>query len=151
MTLSAQLKTDITIDTARFGTLSVAEDKIISFVRPIPGFEKLRRYILLDHDAEGAFKWLQSVEEPEVAFLLTDPVLYKADYKVRLSGAETESLGPVEPKDLVFLVMVCVSREQRQISLNLKAPVVFNSAAMKAVQTIIDREDFVTDFVIKIT
>ncbi|MDO8426514.1 MAG: hypothetical protein Q7T24_03240 [Deltaproteobacteria bacterium] len=42
-------------DTVRFGRIEVHEDKIICFVQGIPGFKRLRRFIMIDHDAEGMF------------------------------------------------------------------------------------------------
>lgn len=67
----------VNFNTSRFGKFSVSENKIIHFVRGIPGFEKLRRFVLLDHNSEGSLKWLQSIDDPDVAFLLTTPSIYK--------------------------------------------------------------------------
>ncbi len=150
---ATQKKTAPVIDfnTSRFGTLSVAEDRIISFSRGIPGFGKLRRFILIDHDGEGLFKWLQSVEDPNVAFLLTNPNAYKADYAVPLKRAEIEELGVRDAGSVITLVMVCVSHgEKRQVSLNLKGPVVFNSENMLAMQCIVDRDDYPSSYVINV-
>jgi len=69
-------------DTTRFGRLEVTEDRVISFVQGMPGFERLKRFILIDHDQEGVFKWLQAVDDPAVAFLLTDPTSFKPGYTV---------------------------------------------------------------------
>ncbi len=135
--------------TARFGLLSITEDKIIHFVKGVPGFGSLRKFILIDHDQEGTFKWLQSMEDANVAFLLTNPALYKPDYTVPLRKPEIESLAVKDSSALVSFVMVCVSSVTRELSLNLKGPVVFNSENMRAVQCIIDREDYPSHFVIK--
>lgn len=135
--------------TSRFGPLSVTEDKIIYFVHAIPGFPNTRKYILLDHDQEGLFKWLQSVDDPMVAFLLTDPNLYRPGYSVPLKKSEVEWLRVKDPKNLITLVMVCVSQPANQVSINLKGPVVFNSENMSAVQCIVDRDDYPSHYVIK--
>jgi len=135
----------------RFGEISVSADKVISFSRGIPGFAALRRFILLDHDSDGLFKWLQSIDDPAVAFLLTNPVAYKPGYTVPLKKAEIDELGIKDENDVVTLVMVCVSHgEKREVSLNLKGPVVFNSANMRALQSIIDRDDYPSNYLIKV-
>jgi len=144
-----KMATVVDFNTSRFGTLSVSEDKVINFVNGIPGFEKLRRFVLIDHNNEGSLKWLQSIDDPAVAFLLTVPNLYKADYKVPLKKNDIEGLGAKEADSLVTLVMVSVSKENRQLSLNLKGPVIFNSANMKAMQYIIDKDDYQSRFIIK--
>lgn len=135
--------------TSRFGLISVAEEKIIHFVKGVPGFGGLKKFILIDHDPEGTFKWLQSTEDANVAFLLTNPALFKPDYTVPLRKPEIESLAVKDPSTLVSFVMVCVSSVTKDLSLNLKGPVVFNSDNMRAVQCIIDREDYPSHFAIK--
>ncbi|HXI09356.1 MAG TPA: flagellar assembly protein FliW [Thermodesulfobacteriota bacterium] len=149
MSLSIASKPAVEFMTARFGLLSVDEDKIIHFVNGLPGFRNLRKFILLDHDGEGTFKWLQSIEEANVAFLMTNPALFKPDYTVPLKRPEIEGLAVGDPSALVSFVMVCVSRVTKELSLNLKGPVVFNSENMRAIQCIIDREDYPSHFVIK--
>ncbi|MBI5643139.1 MAG: flagellar assembly protein FliW [Deltaproteobacteria bacterium] len=141
---------DVVFSTMRFGTLSIAEDKVIYFVQGIPGFKNLRRFILIDHDSEGLFKWLQSVEDPLVAFLLTNPNVYKPDYTVPLRKSDVEGLGVKDAGNLVTLAMVCFSNNNNQVSINLKGPVLFNSENMTAMQCIIDREDYPSHFIIKI-
>lgn len=139
----------INIITSRFGPLAITEDKIINFVQGMPGFQRLRRFILIDHDAEGMFKWLQAVDDPTVAFLLTNPNSYKPDYMVPIRKNDIETLGIRSASALVTLVMVCISSDN-EMSLNLKGPVLFNSDNMKAMQFIIDREDYLTHYAIAV-
>ncbi len=141
----------IEFDSTRFGSIRVGEDKIIHFVKGIPGFERLKRYILIDHDPEGLFKWLQSVDDPEVAFLLTYPTLFKPDYNLPLRKADLDGLEIDDINNLVILVMVCVSRKKGTISLNLKGPVLFNSKNMKARQYIVDADDFPCGYEVKLS
>lgn len=148
MSLSIASNPAVEFMTARFGLLSVNEDEIIHFVKGLPGFRNLRNFILLDHDGEGTFKWLQSVEDANVAFLLTNPALFKPGYTVPLKRPEIESLAAGDPSALVSLVMVCVSSVSKELRLNLKGPVVLNSENMRAIQCIIDREDYPSHFVI---
>ncbi|CAG1065601.1 Flagellar assembly factor FliW [uncultured bacterium] len=140
---------EVSFKTSRFGDISVAEDRIINFVQGVPGFERLRRFILIDHDTDGVFRWLQAVDDPAVAFLLTDPNQFKPGYVVPLRKADADGLGVTDPQSLITLVMVCVSQETKELSLNLKGPVVFNADNMKAIQCVLDREDCPSHFSIK--
>ncbi|MCC6502371.1 MAG: flagellar assembly protein FliW [Deltaproteobacteria bacterium] len=141
---------EVSFTTSRFGSITVAEDRIISFVQGVPGFERLKRFILIDHDAEGVFRWLQAVDDPAVAFLLTDPNQFRPEYVVPLRKADADCLGVKDPSSLITLVMVCVSHETKELSLNLKGPVVFNAENMLAIQCVLDREDCPSHFPIKI-
>lgn len=151
MNVSLKLRPVINFTTTRFGHLSVSEDKVIYFVKGLPGFGKLRRFILIDHDQDGLFKWLQSVDDPAVAFLLTNPNIYKVDYSVPLRKLEADALGVKKTESMVTLVTVCVSEGSNQMSLNLKGPIVFNSDNMKAMQCIIDRDDYPTHYDVKVS
>ena len=141
---------EVSFTTSRFGVVTVAEDRIINFVQGVPGFERLKRVILIDHDAEGVFRWLQAVDDPAVAFLLTDPNQFRPEFVVPLRKADADCLGVKDPSSLITLVMVCVSHETKELSLNLKGPVVFNAENMLAIQCVLDREDCPSHFPIKI-
>jgi flagellar assembly factor FliW len=143
----------IKLATSRFGEIAVPEDKIINFAHGIPGFEKLKRYVLLDHDSDGVFKWLQSLDDPGVAFLMTDPKPYRPDYNVPTRKNDMTDLGFDTDSDepLVVYVMVCVSQDEKgrkTVSINLKGPVLFNASKMRGVQCIIDKEDYHSNHVI---
>ncbi len=139
------------LETTRFGAITVPEDKVITFVHGIPGFDRLRRYILVDHDSEGLFKWLQSVDDPRVAFLMTDPDNHKPGYNVPISKSDMKGLGATDAEGVVVLVMVCVSDDangKRTVTINLKGPVLFNASSMKALQCIVDKDDYEAGYVI---
>ncbi len=149
-TTAEKNKKMVKFETTRFGPVAVSEDKIIHFVHGIPGFKDVKRYILIDHDEDGVFRWLQAVDRPDVAFLLTNPVLFKSDYNIVLRNGELKSLGAKDPEHLVVFVMVCFDRENNTITLNLKGPVVLNSLNMRGIQLILDREDYQVDYPVPI-
>ncbi len=143
----------IKLTTSRFGELAVPEDKVINFTHGIPGFEKLKRYVLLDHDSDGIFKWLQSLDDPDVAFLMTDPKPYKPDYSVPTRKSDMTDLGfDVEGEEpLVTYVMVCVAQDEKgnkTVSLNMKGPILFNAAKMRGLQCIIDNDKYQSSYTI---
>jgi len=134
----------------RFGPLEVSEDKIIRFKRVIPGFEGLNNFVLIEHDSDGVFKWLQSLENPDTAFLLTFPSLFCGDYTVPFKGHYLEELSADKAGDIVVFVMVSASRQKGIVSLNLKAPILFNPTKMVAMQCIIDREGYECRFMVEL-
>lgn len=141
----------IKIKSTRFGDIEAPADKLITFHDAIPGFPGLKRYVILDHDPEGLFKWLQSIDDPAIAFLLTIPSFFKADYALPEKTFPIASIGADRPEDAVVMAMVCVTRDKPPvISLNLKGPIVFNHNRMTAVQYIVDREDYPCDYKIRI-
>ncbi len=150
MNTTQQVASEITVETSRFGSVTVTEDRVVGFVHSMPGFEGQKRFILIDHDEEGVFKWLQSVENPDTAFLLTDPTQYLKEYDIPLRKNDLKALELGDKANLVVLVMVCVSGtdEKREVSLNLKGPILFNTENMAALQSILDTEEFRVNHVI---
>lgn len=65
------LPLDLTFESHLFGTLTVPRHDIIVFTDGLPGFELCRRFTLLPTSAAGLY-WLQSVEEPALAFLVVE-------------------------------------------------------------------------------
>ena len=129
----------IKIETTRFGEIEIAADKVINFPNSIPGFGEIHRYVLLDHDSEGLFKWLQAVDDPDLAFLLTAPNFFKPGYTLPSRAFPISSIGVESPEGVVVMVTVCInSDDHAYFTMNLKGPIVFNHANMSATQYIID-------------
>ncbi len=140
----------IEFESSRFGVIRVEGAKVIRLVRGMPGFEGLRDFVLLDHDSDGVFKWLQSIEDPGVAFLLTYPRLFKSGYTVPLRDNYLQDLGASSVDSIVVFVMVSASEVKGSVSLNLKAPVLLNTGSMLAMQCIIDRDEYECRFAVEL-
>ncbi len=138
---------NIKIKSTRFGEVELPADKLITMPGGLPGFEKLKKYVIFDHGDDGLFKWLQSTEDPDIAFLMTIPNLFIPDFKLPDKGVQLSSIELKSVDDAVIMVMVCVPGEgQGFITLNLKGPIVFNNANMTGIQCIIDNDKFPYDY-----
>jgi flagellar assembly factor FliW len=126
------------IETTRFGTLDLDETTFIHFPWGIPGFEELKRYVLLDH-REGPFKWLQAIDDPNVAFVVCPPDVVGLRYKVPHEKATPIVLKTAE--DLVLLVMVSFDKEDRNLRIHLRGPLLFNAENRQAYQWTIDSNE----------
>ena len=61
------------IMTRDFGQVTISEEGTIRFVNPIFGFEEYTDFVLLsDTNIGESFLWLQSVQEPDLCFILVD-------------------------------------------------------------------------------
>jgi len=145
------MKKTMEFTSTRFGLLKVEADKIIRFVKVIPGFEGLRDFVLIEHDSNGVFKWLQSIDDPGTAFLLTFPALFYSGYTVPFRDGYLEDLSARAADDITVFVMVSASKQKGSVSLNLKAPVLLNCKKMRAMQCIIDREEYEYRFMVELS
>ena len=72
------------------------------------------------------FFWLQSIDRPEVCFVVTDPFVIYNGYEVKIEDDDLELLGIASPKTVLTLVIVVIPENPEDIRVNLKAPVVIN-------------------------
>ena len=131
------------IQTTRFGQVDIDENLIITLPEGILGFEDFKRYIVLDHlEKESPFKWLQSVEEPSLAFVITDPLLFVPEYKAKISKDEVGGISLEDSSKALILVIVNIKRDHSEITINLQGPIVVNIEKKLAKQIIIRESDF---------
>jgi len=123
------------VQTTRFGVVEVEDDKIISFVSGLLGFSSFRRFILLQPDQDAVFFWLQSVEAPELAFVVTDPSVWAADYEVPIRQDQMRELGIDAIDDAQVLVIV--NKRNHTLTCNLQGPLVINTKVMKGQQIVL--------------
>ncbi len=126
------------IKTTRFGQVEIDENLIITLPEGILGFEDARRYIILDHfDKESPFKWIQSVEDPSLAFVITDPLVFVPEYKAKTSKEEIISIELSDASKALTIVIVNIKRDHSEITINLQAPIVINPEKRLAKQIVI--------------
>lgn len=136
------------ITTKVFGDIAVDDDKIIHFPKGIIGFPDLKDFALI-HDEEkgaGSIHWLQSVQEPAFAMPVMDPLRVCPDYNPEADDELLNNLGELKPEELLVLVTVTIPKDLTQMSVNLKGPIVINAAAKKAIQVIVEGDDYQVKF-----
>lgn len=127
------------VNTTRFGVVEVNEDSIVTMPDGMIGFEQYRTYVLIEHRPESVFRWLQSTEQPDLAFLVVDPSDFFTDYTVDLQDWDVERLDLRDPAEAVVLTTAAVDTQERRITTNLLAPVVINGRTRKARQVVLDQ------------
>ena len=131
------------IKTTRFGQVEIDENLIITLPDGVLGFEDARRYVILDHfDKESPFKWLQSVEDPSLAFVITDPLVFVPEYKAKISKEEVSSIALSDARKSLIVVIVNIKRDHSEITVNLQGPIVINSEKKLAKQVVIKESDY---------
>jgi len=114
------------IQTTRFGRLEIAPQDVLVFPAGIPGLEDCREWVLLADADNDALGWLQSTKRREVAFAVVSPRRFVAGYQIRIARSELAPLELVDVREAQVLVIV--GKNDRGITLNLKAPLVIHLA-----------------------
>ena len=117
-------------------------EKVIHFPEGLPGFPELEQFVLIDLREDGAFQELRSVEDPDIAMIVTVPWLFFPDYAPVLSDTEQEELELESADDAVLFVPVTFDSATRQVSLNLLGPFVVNSRTRRGRQLVLTGSDY---------
>lgn len=125
------------VDTTRFGMLEVDDSSVIRMQKGLIGFEEHKEYVLIQHRADTSFRWLQSTEEPELAFVVIDPSQFFTDYEVEINDLEAEKLNLQTENDALVLVVVTIGKDGKEVSANLAAPLVVNSKELTGLQVVL--------------
>ncbi len=132
------------MNTRLFGEVTIDDSKMIHFPGGIVGFPELQDFALI-HDTEqgenGGIHWMQSVQEPNFAMPVIDPLRVKTDYNPEADDELLSAIGEINPDELLVLVTITVPSDLTQMTVNLKAPFVINVATRKACQVIVEGYD----------
>lgn len=89
------------VQTKPYGLIDVDERQLISFPTGIFGFETLKRYVLLDA-IQQPFYWLQSIDVPEIAFVLISPFIFVPITILFFRAMSTMRLGLKEAMTMIY-------------------------------------------------
>jgi flagellar assembly factor FliW len=129
----------LSFNTLRFGSVTVPLSRIVHFTSPILGFEGLKQFAILDHDEESPFKWLQSVEDADLAFVITNPTIFGIEYEFLVPEEAVSLLGIEKAEDtLVFTLVTIPDDDPVKMTTNLLGPLVVNQHTRQAMQVILN-------------
>lgn len=131
------------MQTSRFGEINIDENLVFTFVEPIIGYEKYTKFVLVEHKPSSSFKWLQSVESPELAFPVTAPSMFGIDYEFEIPDEEAEKLNLTSAESLISLNIVNIPNDNAPKStINLAAPIIINASNKKGMQLILQGDNY---------
>lgn len=115
----------VELHTKFYGTVSYTDNETIQFPGGLPGFEERRSFLYL-HPEDSIFGCLQSVEEPQLAFVVISPYVICPDYSINLPSDDTKALKLNAAEDALILAIVSIREKLDESSANLQAPVIIH-------------------------
>jgi flagellar assembly factor FliW len=143
----------VEVVTSRFGTVRVPEERIFFFPRGLIGFEHLKRYARLDSTKGPSIQWLQAVDDPETAFLVSEPTTYLPSFELKIGQSDAPggaSQGP-DLQRLETLTILHVDRENQSLHVHVQAPLLLDPETRKGVQVVTDAENATVSIPLKST
>lgn len=133
------------IQTKYFGEIDLTEEKIITLDKGLIGFDEFKQYtILYDCEKEDGtnISWFQSVDEPTLALPVINPLIVKEDYNPVVEDELLDALGDINEENLVILITMTVPEDIKEMTVNLKAPIIINADTRKGAQIIVENQDY---------
>lgn len=135
------------INTVRFGEIDIEQERIFKFALPIIGFNELREYVILDLNKDNFFKWLQSVEDPALAFPVVSVFSLDVDYSIDIPDNAVEALKIKNVESLLVMNIASIPQDNPQgTTINLLAPIIFNLDEQLAGQVILSGSGYDISF-----
>jgi len=137
------------IKTTRFGTIDIEEEKIIKMPSGMLGFPDKKKFIILQHQENSPFFWYQSVDDPRLAFVITDPFLFIPDYKIDLEVTLKEMSwnGDENGRNLNLFIVVNIPRGMaHKMTGNFIGPILVNEKVYQAVQIVLSDSPYTHKF-----
>lgn len=130
------------VNTARFGDIEIADEKIITFQEGIPSFEECRSFALITAEETEPFLWLQSLDRPDVALAAVNPFRLFPDYAPRVSETALADIGSPSDDDVLLLTVAVIPAEPRRMTTNLVSPILINARENVGRQVILEGGDY---------
>jgi flagellar assembly factor FliW len=130
------------IQTSRFGVISVEEDRIMTFAQGLLGFPEHSRFALIQTSDENYFFWLQSVDDPSLAFIITDPTTFFRDYQIPIREEMQEELS-LEDASHATAFVIC-NKVGDWLTGNLLGPLVVNVKNRRGTQVVLTDKRYTT-------
>lgn len=133
----------VTVESRALGQVTVPADQIITFASGLPGFPDERRFALINDHLEPPFYCLQSVDNPSLAFVVTDPNALVPDYRPKNGAGTLQELRARSPEDLQALVTLTIPPGRpREITANMMSPLLINREQGLGKQVVIEKPHY---------
>ena len=90
----------IKLKTSRFGDIEVEQDKIVNFPDGLIGLPDIKEFILIDHK-DTPLKWLQAMDDPDIAFIVVPPDEISEGYNVDIDKKVVKIFGSPDSAEVL--------------------------------------------------
>ncbi|MDH4120850.1 MAG: flagellar assembly protein FliW [Deltaproteobacteria bacterium] len=132
------------VETTRFGTLDIQEDQVVTLVEGMLGFSECTRFTMLTEDLGEPFAWLQSLDDPSLAFVVVDPAKILPEYQFSVKKEKVKALEVKSVDDLQVYVIVTMAANVVDVTVNLQGPIMVNRKNRVGIQTVLNDPQFST-------
>lgn len=133
------------ITTKNFGEIEIQEENIITFKDGIPAFEDNKKFAIIDNPGDDIpFKWLQSLDDSNLAFIIVNPFIFRPDYEFDIPKPVLEKLQIEAKEDISVYSIVVIPADMTKMTANLSGPIIINIKTNLGKQIILEDNRYTT-------
>lgn len=130
------------VQSLRLGEIEVPDDKLIYMERPVLGFETYKQFCLIEVDELKPLLWLQSTDEPTLAFLVVNPRIFEPKYKIEINSKEIAELQINDVSFVETYVVVTLAAKPEDMTVNLQGPILINTENNRGKQLVLVNSEY---------
>lgn len=131
------------INTRDFGQIEIDESDILRFPEGLYGFEDVHEYVLLEPDeGHSPILYMQAVHSEYPSFIVVDPYFIDEQYDPQVPQDILQALKADSRDMLRFLAIAVIPQNIRDMTVNMKSPIVINISNKLAMQVILDESPY---------
>lgn len=134
------------VRSARFGEVEIDDRSIIEFPEGLPGFEDLKKFVIMRCEQTDPIQWMQSIENEYIVMPVINPFLLDETYHIEVNDEELNVIETFDEEDMIVLCIMVLPQELSEMTANLMAPILINIKKMKGRQVVMDRGDMPIKF-----
>ncbi len=131
---------------SRLVSLAVRSENVFHFPEGLPAFENVRQFVLVHKEQTTPFIYLQALEPGDLSFVCVDPFKIYPDYEPAIAPHDVDFLNLKSQEDLLLMSIVTVTRDVRNITMNLQGPVAINIKTRLGKQVICSDKEYPVRF-----
>ena len=128
--------------TKHHGVQVYSDKDVIKFKKGLPGFKKLKKFILFPLESNEVFSILHSIEDVEIGLVLVSPYDVIKDYEFKIPDNYVVELQINKPEEVLVLTTVTLNSDIENMTTNLKAPIIINIKEKSGEQLILDNDKY---------
>lgn len=129
------------IATKDFGQLAVDASEVLRFAKGLFAFEDTSEFVLIEKDGYLQ-KWLQAVKGEDPRFIVFDPADILENYHPTIPLETLEKLEIGADDDFRLYLIAVIPEDIKNMTLNLKSPLVINPHKHLGIQIILEEENY---------
>ncbi len=132
------------VKTSRFGDKEVPDEALLTFPEGVIGFRDATRFVMFECSDDGIFKWLQSCDRPELAFVICEANVLVQNYQILIGEKERQVLRLAKPEDAVVCLILVIPEDPMDSTANLLGPLVMNTETRLGMQIVVVNPQYST-------